>query len=154
MCIRLCAAMWTVDCQDPLSMVFPRQEYQSGLPFPSPGNLPNPGIKPVSPALAGGFPNTEPPGKPLTTLSLEFKDGDSETQMLEKFSSVITYQGLLGIEHDTEEDMVHDSRLGPQVSTGLMSHVYTCIDLRMKCLLCLHGYFIIKIIIFIFQFLL
>ncbi|ELR60425.1 hypothetical protein M91_18992, partial [Bos mutus] len=44
--------------QAPLSMGFPRQEYWSGLPFPTPGDLPDPGIKPaslVSPALAGGF---------------------------------------------------------------------------------------------------
>ena len=44
-------------------MEFPRQEYWSGLPFPSPGDLPGPGIEPVSPALAGGFFTTEPPGK-------------------------------------------------------------------------------------------
>ena len=45
----------------------PRQEYQSGMPFPSPGHLPNPGIEPaslVSSALAGGLLTTEPPGKP------------------------------------------------------------------------------------------
>ena len=42
---------WTVDCQTPLSMKFSRQEYWSGLPFPSAGDLPNPGIKPASPAL-------------------------------------------------------------------------------------------------------
>ena len=44
---------------------FPRQEYWSGLPFPSLGDLLHPGIEPVSPALAGGFFTTEPPGKPL-----------------------------------------------------------------------------------------
>ena len=44
--------------QAPLSMMFPRQEYWSGLPFPSPDNLPDPGIKPTSPALAGGLLNT------------------------------------------------------------------------------------------------
>ena len=49
------ATLWTVICQAPLSMGFPRQEYWSGLPFPSPGHLPNPGIKLASPALAGGF---------------------------------------------------------------------------------------------------
>ena len=58
------AIPWTVACQAPLSMEFPRQEYWSGLPFPSPGDLPNPGIKPVSPALAGKFFTTEPPEKP------------------------------------------------------------------------------------------
>ena len=47
-----------------LSMGFPRQEYQSGLPFPSPGDLPDPGIKPESTALAGRFFTTEPPRKP------------------------------------------------------------------------------------------
>ena len=46
---------WTIACQAPLSMGFPRQEYWSGLPFLSPVDLPDPGIKSVSPALAGGF---------------------------------------------------------------------------------------------------
>ena len=49
------------DHQAPLSIGFPRQEYWSGLPFPSPGDLPNPGIKPDPPALAGRF-YTVPPG--------------------------------------------------------------------------------------------
>ena len=49
----------------PLSMEFSRQEYGNGLPFPSPGALPDAGIKLVSPALAGGFFTTEPPGKPI-----------------------------------------------------------------------------------------
>ena len=44
-----------VACQAPLSMGFPRQEYWNGLPFPIPGDLPNPGIEPASPALAGRF---------------------------------------------------------------------------------------------------
>ena len=55
---------WTVALQTPLSMEFPRQEYWSGLPFPPLGYLPRPGIKLVSPALAGGFFTTESPGKP------------------------------------------------------------------------------------------
>ena len=42
---------YTVACQAPLSMAFSREEYWSGLPFPSPGDLPNPGIEPRSPAL-------------------------------------------------------------------------------------------------------
>ena len=49
--VQLFASPWTVACQAPLSMGFSRQKYWSGLPFPSPGNLPNPGIKPRSPAL-------------------------------------------------------------------------------------------------------
>ena len=55
---------WTVVCQTPLSMGLPRQEYWSALPFPSPGDLPDPEFKPMSPALAGGFFTTKPPGKP------------------------------------------------------------------------------------------
>ena len=50
--------------QAPLFMGFPKQEYWSGLPFPPPGDFPNPGIKPPSSALAGIFFTTEPPGKP------------------------------------------------------------------------------------------
>jgi len=55
---------WAVACQPPLSMGFPRQVYWNGLPFPSPGDLPDPGIKLASPALAGIFFTTEPLGKP------------------------------------------------------------------------------------------
>ena len=57
-CVRLPAHPWTVACQAPLSLEFYRQRHWSGLSFPSPGDLPNPGIKPtsfVSPALAGRF---------------------------------------------------------------------------------------------------
>ena len=46
---------WTVARQAPLSTGFPSQGYWSGLPFPSPGDLPDPGVKPASPALTGGF---------------------------------------------------------------------------------------------------
>ena len=55
---------WTVAHQGPLSMGCPKQEYWSGLPFPSLGDLSDPGIEPESPALAGRFFTTEPPGKP------------------------------------------------------------------------------------------
>ena len=51
--------------QDPLSMKFSRQEYWSGLPFPPPGDLPDPEIEPKSPELAGVFFTTKPPGKPI-----------------------------------------------------------------------------------------
>ena len=62
------ATPWTAAHQAPLSMGFPRQEYWSGLPFPSPGDLSHPGIEPMSPALAGEFFTTEPSGKPLQHL--------------------------------------------------------------------------------------
>ena len=66
-CVWFFVIPWTVAHQTPLSMEFSRQEYWSGLPFPSPGELLDPGIEPVSPvspALAGGFFITVPPGKP------------------------------------------------------------------------------------------
>ena len=72
---------WTVVYQAPLSMGFSRQEYWSGLPFPSPGDLPDPGIEPMSltcPALAGGFFTTEPPGRPLW----RWKNNESKTSFL------------------------------------------------------------------------
>ena len=59
--VQLFATPWTVACQAPLSMEFSRQEYWSGLPFPTPWDIPDPGIEPASPALAGGFFATKPP---------------------------------------------------------------------------------------------
>ena len=56
---------WAVARQAPLFMEFLRQEYWSGLPFPSPGNLPNPGIEPGSPALQADSSSSEPPGEPF-----------------------------------------------------------------------------------------
>ena len=58
------AIPWTIACQAPLTMGFSSQKYWSGLPLPSPGDLPDPGIELVSPALVGRFFTTEPPGKP------------------------------------------------------------------------------------------
>ena len=63
--VQLFSTPWTVAHQAPLSMGFPRQEYWSGLPFPSPGDLPDPGIKLVFHVLAGGFFTTEPAGMPI-----------------------------------------------------------------------------------------
>ena len=56
---------WTVTWQAPLSMGFSKQEYWSGLPFPSPGDLPDPEFKPGSPALQADSLPSESPGKPL-----------------------------------------------------------------------------------------
>ena len=63
-CVQLFAALWTVACQAPLSMEYSKQEYSSGLPPPSPEDLPNPEIEPMSPALAGRFFTTELLGSP------------------------------------------------------------------------------------------
>ena len=54
---------WSAALQAPLSVGFSRQVYWSGLPFPPPGDLPDPGIKSVSAALSGRFLSVEPPGK-------------------------------------------------------------------------------------------
>ena len=62
--VRFLATPWTVAYQAPPSMGFSRQEYWSGLPLPSPGDLPDSGIKPRSPALRADALTSEPPGKP------------------------------------------------------------------------------------------
>ena len=64
--MQLFGTPWAVARQAPLSMELPRQEYWSGFPFPSPGGLPRPGIKPASPSLAGRFFTFEMLGKPAT----------------------------------------------------------------------------------------
>ena len=64
---------WTIAHHAPLSPEFPRQEYWSGFPLPSPGDLPNPGIEPRSPALQESLP-TEPPGKPEESLGKSYQD--------------------------------------------------------------------------------
>ena len=68
--VRLFATPWTAAQQAPPFMGFSRQEYWSGLPFPSSGDLPNPGIEPESLALAGTFLTTEPPEKPDVNTQL------------------------------------------------------------------------------------
>ena len=67
--VQLFATPWAVAYQVPLSMGFSRQEYWSGLPSPSPGALPNPGIKPGSPALQTDALASEPLGKPAWKLN-------------------------------------------------------------------------------------
>ena len=74
--VKLFVTPWTVAQQVPLPMGFSRQDYWSQLPFPSPGDLPNPGIKtmsPVAPAQAGRFFTTEPRGKPRRFLRITKK---------------------------------------------------------------------------------
>ena len=60
---------WTVAYQAPLSMEFSRQEYWNGLPFPSPGDFPDPGIEPGSPAVQADALPSEPSGKPIAQLA-------------------------------------------------------------------------------------
>ena len=63
-CVGLFATAWTSACQAPLSLGFSRQEYWSRLPFPSSGDLLDPGIEPGSPAFQADALTAEPPGKP------------------------------------------------------------------------------------------
>ena len=67
--VHLSVTLWTVDCQAPVSMEFSRQEYWSGLPFPTLWDFSDPGIEHVSLALAGIFFTTVSPGKPMIILS-------------------------------------------------------------------------------------
>ena len=81
---------WTVARQAPLSMGFSRQEYWRGLPFPSPGDLPGPGIELVSSihvsCTAGGFVTSEPPGKPKDQLMCFNSKGSKAKQEVIKTS--------------------------------------------------------------------
>ena len=72
--VQLFATPWTVAYEAPPSRGFSRQEYWSGSPFPSPGDLPDPGIKPSSPTLEADALTSEPPGKPKTIY--QDKDND------------------------------------------------------------------------------
>ena len=79
---------WTVALQGPLSMQFSRQEYWNELPFPPPEDLPDPAFKPkcpASPALAGGFFTTEPPGKPnITSITFCWPKQDTRNEPKDK----------------------------------------------------------------------
>ena len=85
--VRLFMTTWTVAREAPPSMGFPRQEYWSGLPFLSPGDLPDPGIESVSPALAGIFFTTEPPGKPELIFCYGEQDDITKLCLLEYMCS-------------------------------------------------------------------
>ena len=78
-CLTLCNPVDCITCQAPLSMGFSRQEYWKGLPFPSPGNLLDPGIKPRSLALQADSLPSEPPGKPQWPCSTSNLSPENET---------------------------------------------------------------------------
>ena len=75
-------------------MGFPRQEYCTGLPLPSPGDLPNPGMYPTSPALAGGFFTTKPPGQPSPSNTWANKFFFCLKTIWERFPNAYTWQIL------------------------------------------------------------
>ena len=71
--VQLFATLWTIARESPLSMGFSSQEYWSELPFPFPGDLPDPGIKPRSPALQTDSLPSEPPGSPTNDPGVPIK---------------------------------------------------------------------------------
>ena len=73
---------WTVAFQAPLSMGFSRQEYWSGLPFPSPGDLPDPGIEPASPALQADSYQLSYEGSPSSVRSLKKQESSKKNLLL------------------------------------------------------------------------
>ena len=87
--VRLFATPWTVAYQSPQSMEFSRQEYWSGLPFPSPGDLPNLGIKPGSPALQADALLSEPPGSPFKGGWTEKQEGGKMEGIQEKALAIL-----------------------------------------------------------------
>ena len=100
---------WTVVHQVPLSKGFSRQQYWTGLPFPSPGNLPDPGIKPRSLALQAGASPSKPPGKPTNRVTYRLNNH------FFKMSEVLGHAGLvwpLGFRDYIH--MLHAYRMDPQ----------------------------------------
>ena len=90
---KLCPTLttpWTLACRAPLSMEFSRQEYWSGLPFPSPGDLPDPGIKPRSPVLQADSLPTELGRKPGTSGCV-IKLATNSVQCLIKYGDPLFY---------------------------------------------------------------
>ena len=94
--VRLSVTSWTVARQAPLPVGFFRQEDWSGLPFPHPGDLPDPGVGPASPAssaLAGGFFITESPGTPLRNHYTRIIVAESRTPTTPSVDGDLEQQG-------------------------------------------------------------
>ena len=110
--VPLFANPWTVAYQASPSMGFSRQEYQSGLPFPSPGDLPDPGIIPGSPALQADALPSDPPGKPWKTI----------WRFLKKLKMELPYDPtipLLGIH--LEKNMIWKDTCTPMFTAALLT---------------------------------
>ena len=104
-CVRACSVVsdsatpWTVACQAALSLGFSRQEYWSGLPCPPPGDLPDPGIKPASPALQAGSLPLSHPGRPRSNTLTSKEEPVAKSKCLPRTSCSISIVGrqLLGL---------------------------------------------------------
>ena len=125
---------WTVAHQAPLSMGFSRQEYWSGLPFTSPGDLPNPGIKPRSPALQADALTSEPPGKPSWTEEpgiLQFIESQRVGHDWATFTSLLCT--ILIISYDVGMERTKDTHypyfISPLQSHSFKSYLFTYAEL-------------------------
>ena len=126
-CVRLLATPWTVAYQAPLSVGFSRQEYWSGLPFPPPGELPDPGIEPmspVSPALQAHSLPTEPSGK----STYASQSGQKKVPKGAPLSPVLTLQVRTWLLQKRETGLRSHRELGAQMQRESRSLNYpTCI---------------------------
>ena len=114
---------WTVACQAPLSIAFPKQEYWSGLPFPSPGHLLNPGIETMSPALQAFF-TTEPPGKPTAVIN-HHKSGDTKEH---KFILLKSWRS------EIQKGVSLDWRVSRASSSGLGARPFFVFSRTLSCI--------------------
>ena len=150
---------WAVGSgQVPLSMGFPRQDCKSGFPFPPPGDLPDPGIEPESPALAGRFFTTEPPGKPMAFKAMETffgpngpQDGTPWRRGARTASRQCAAEGpgaVLSPSHTQDDRWVlgadHGSGLMAKASAHLISKNGICMLLS-----CAFAWFLLKLNVFI-----
>ena len=97
-CVWLFATPWTVACWGPLSMGFPRQEYWSELPFPSPGDFPDPGIKSWSPALQSDSLPSEPPVDTSKWWHFLFLPSSRDTYLLSFYTFPVCFRCQTTIE--------------------------------------------------------
>ena len=118
-CVWLFVTPWNVAYQAPQSMEFSRQEYWSGLPFPSPGPLPDPGIKSGSPALQAGALPSEPPGKPNTKKRCPFHHRGLECR---SWKSKYTWSSRQVWSWNAEWSRTKAKRVWPREHTGHRKH--------------------------------
>ena len=140
--VQLFATPWTVAYQAPSSMGFFRQEYWSGLPFPSPGDLPNPGIEPRSPTLQADALLSEPPGKSENHLPGEHLFQKNKLKWLKSISYNMDYiQDYLQL-FATSQTTAHEAPLCPWNSSGKNTGVgcYCCSVTKSCPTLCYMDY--------------
>ena len=127
------ATSWTVAHQAPLSLGFFRQQYWSGLPFPTPGDLLNLGIKPMYPALAGELFTTEPPGKLYISISIVYH------RILTIVSKLYSRTLLLSILYVTVLHLLTSTSNSITPTSPPSKFWYICLQLRITLLAWLEG---------------